>query len=174
MGRKTCSSDPLRRSKVPQNITDDEATSLKIIMAILEPFAEFTDDLQGDGVTSSVVILGAINSVQCKSGKNFQNYFDILKNFVIDLLFAGAKNNQIDDDIDLNLYSKLLDFRERLCNSVITRFTTKTGTDAEDPGQVINRRIVTYDILNNKNYVLASLLDPRIKTAPFKGTLSSM
>lgn len=62
--------------------------------------------------------------------------------------------------------------KERILDFVITRFTRSTNS-AESvlhPITKKNRRIVTYDILKDKNYVLSTLLDPTYRTVPFHGT----
>lgn len=52
-----------KKSTVPATITEAEANTMKIILKILQPFAELTDDLQGDGVTSSLLIIGLVDAI---------------------------------------------------------------------------------------------------------------
>lgn len=56
----------LKKSKVsvPAQITQSEARSLMIICDILKPLAEWTDELQANGVTSSMVIVGLIDTMR--------------------------------------------------------------------------------------------------------------
>ncbi|OXA47250.1 Zinc finger BED domain-containing protein RICESLEEPER 1 [Folsomia candida] len=137
-----------RKGKVPGNFTDDDVITLKTIMELLEPFAELTDKFQGDGVTSSLVILGTIHALKC------------------------AKEVKIDEDLEPELIKNLWDFKNALCESFITRFSH----DMESDEPIINkatgkpRRIVTYNVMRNKNFILAALLDPRIKSVPFNNT----
>jgi len=61
-------------------------------------------------------------------------------------------------------------FKDELKKCLLERF----GYDKERNQKVIGpsgkeRRIVTLDIFHNPFYVLATLLDPRIKTVPFGG-----
>ena len=37
---------------------------IKILCALLEPFADLTDILQSDGVSSSMAIMGMINAIE--------------------------------------------------------------------------------------------------------------
>ncbi len=62
----------------------------------------------------------------------------------------------------------LVKFRNGLRDSVLQRF----GTDQESGQQVAarGRKIVTCNVVNDKYYVLATLLDPKLKTIPFEGT----
>lgn len=59
--------------KVPEGLSPSEIESVKIIILLLEPFAELTDDWQGDGVTSSKVILGLIDKIKGISLKSTKN-----------------------------------------------------------------------------------------------------
>lgn len=56
----------LKRGKVnvPGHITKAEARSLMLICEILQPLAEWTDDLQSDGVTASKAVYGLIDTVR--------------------------------------------------------------------------------------------------------------
>lgn len=36
------------------------------------------------------------------------------------------------------------------------------------------RRIVTYNVMRNKNFILAALLDPRIKSVPFNSKIITL
>ena len=54
------------KNKIPLVLEEGEISSLRVILTLLEPFADFTDDLQGDGVTSSLVLIGLIHAVERK------------------------------------------------------------------------------------------------------------
>jgi len=59
-----------------------------------------------------------------------------------------------------------------LLDSVLSRFTTN-----QEKGEKVvvggkQRRIVTADVLADETYVMAALLDPRIKPTPFKSKLN--
>lgn len=56
----------LKKSKVsvPAQITPSEARSLMKVCEILKPLAEWTDELQANGVTSSMVIVGLIDTIR--------------------------------------------------------------------------------------------------------------
>lgn len=54
-----------QRNIVPAPLHDGEITAIRCMLSFLEPFAEFTDELQGDGVTSSLVIIAVLNAVTC-------------------------------------------------------------------------------------------------------------
>jgi hypothetical protein len=74
------------------------------------------------------------------------------------------------DDVPTRDKPHLIAFQKELCQAVVDRFTN----DKEKGEKVFDkegkaRRIVTADIFHNKNYILASLLDPRIKDVPFLG-----
>jgi len=55
-----------KKDNVPAALRDGEVSALRVILALLEPLATLTDDLQADGITSSLVIIGVINSINCK------------------------------------------------------------------------------------------------------------
>jgi len=56
-----------KKLKVPQDITEEDTWNISFLSLVLEPFAELTDDLQADGVTSSLVILGFLNAVKSET-----------------------------------------------------------------------------------------------------------
>ncbi len=45
-----------KKSKIPEPLSDDDLDGLVHVTNLLKPLAELTDRLQGDGVTSSLVI----------------------------------------------------------------------------------------------------------------------
>lgn len=55
-----------QRKRVPLEIGEDESCCINVVRLLLEPFAELTNDLQGDGVTSSLAILGLMNAIKSK------------------------------------------------------------------------------------------------------------
>jgi hypothetical protein len=83
----------------------------------------------------------------------------------------GIESVTFNDREDLDPHQEeLKNFKTGLCKSIIDRFTN----DKEKGERIIgsngkNRQIVTVDIFHNSRYILAALLDPRIKTAPFLG-----
>ena len=90
--------------------------------------------------------------------------------FILFILFADAETVEVDPDLEFN--EQLVEFKNDLCNSVVNRFTT----DKEKGGVVLNefgkkRNIVTVDVCNEHSYIMASLLDPRVKTVPFEGNI---
>lgn len=60
-------------------------------------------------------------------------------------------------------------FRRALRDSVLKRFGT--DQDSGQPAAVRGRKIVTSNVVNDKYYILATLLDPKLKTIPFEGNL---
>jgi hypothetical protein len=57
------------RATIPDEISESDATSIRIIVDLLNPFAGLTNDIQGNGVTSSLVILGLLDAVTRKIKK---------------------------------------------------------------------------------------------------------
>lgn len=53
-----------RRNRIPDPFDEDEISAIHVIRDLLAPFADFTNNLQADGVSSSVVFLGAINAIK--------------------------------------------------------------------------------------------------------------
>jgi len=80
----------------------------------------------------------------------------------------GIQDVIIEDDSDFCF--ELTEFQSALCQSICNRFTNN-----KDIGEKIHdltgkaRRIVTVDVFNDPTYILATLLDPRIKVVPFNG-----
>jgi len=81
---------------------------------------------------------------------------------------VGIESTTIENE---NPYFKeMSEFKQSLVHSVVNRFTTnkeKGEKVIDEKGKI--RRIVTLDIFNEKAFVIASLLDPRIKTSIFEG-----
>lgn len=48
---------------LPRPFTEQEILDLRTLFEILEPVAVFTDELQADGVTSSLVLIGFVHCV---------------------------------------------------------------------------------------------------------------
>lgn len=92
------------------------------------------------------------------------------------IVLTGAKEVKIDEDLEPELIKNLWDFKNALCESFITRFSH----DMESDEPIINkatgkpRRIVTYNVMRNKNFILAALLDPRIKSVPFNSKIITL
>jgi len=64
------------------------------------------------------------------------------------------------------------DFKGKLITSLINRFTIDMAAGEKVVGSNGNfRRIITVNLVKRKPYILASLLDPRVKLKPFEGTL---
>jgi len=77
-----------------------------------------------------------------------------------------------EDEIGLGVTDDLLQFKDYLISSLMTRFTThstgkKTQTLSLEGDKT--RHIVTVDIFRNEIYLLSAALDPRIKLTPFEG-----
>jgi hypothetical protein len=71
----------VQKKRIPETFTDGEISAISSLVLILEPFADLTDDLQADTVTSSVIILGLLNAIK----GNFKIYF---KGFIFkDIIF---------------------------------------------------------------------------------------
>lgn len=60
----------------------------------------------------------------------------------------------------------LIRFKKNLRDSVMLRFGTHPDS-GQVPGR--GRRIVTSNVVNDKFYILATVLDPKLKTIPFEG-----
>lgn len=60
------SKDPRRHVNIPVGFTANELQSIDVIIQIMEPFADLTDEMQSDDVTSCVVLVGLLNAVQSK------------------------------------------------------------------------------------------------------------
>ncbi|XP_035713793.1 uncharacterized protein LOC118438118 [Folsomia candida] len=129
------------KGKIPKCITKEMEEMMFEILKLLQPFANLTDALQGDDVTSSLVIPGLLDAVK-----------------------------DADNHVFTKHESQLLGFKASLVTSVVQRFTTN-----KDRGERIlnadgkTRNIVTIDAMSSKAYILAAVLDPRIKTLPFQG-----
>lgn len=117
-----------------------------------------TDEFQSDDVTSSGVIIGFISAVQ---GTQPTKYFVINFNEYF-LAFSDVNKAEIEEHLDF--VKEITEFKKAVLDCLICRFTSA-------PGSSSNRKIVTVDVLNNKNFILASLLDPRIKLVIFKGNI---
>ncbi len=50
--------------KVPPGLIDEEISALNTLVNLLKPFSDLTDLYQGDGVTSSCVILGFVDKMK--------------------------------------------------------------------------------------------------------------
>jgi hypothetical protein len=61
------------KKNVPQALSENDVACMKVVLKLLEPMAQLTDDLQADSVTSSLVIVGVINAIQCN---NYLNNFN--------------------------------------------------------------------------------------------------
>jgi hypothetical protein len=57
-------SDKKKASKVPKPLAQEEIDIIRLIVRYLQPFAIYTDQLQGDRVTSSTVILGLLTAMK--------------------------------------------------------------------------------------------------------------
>lgn len=71
---------------------------------------------------------------------------------------------------NISMREDLLDFKKKLIESVIIRFTTTkptTGGVKDCNGQT--RRMTTYNVTNNKTFVLATVLNPTAILIPFVG-----
>ena len=55
---------PLKSSKIPEKISDEERQNIEIIVELLEPLADLTNKFQADYVTSALVIPGVIHCIQ--------------------------------------------------------------------------------------------------------------
>jgi len=49
--------------RIPSSITEDELSAARVVLDVLKPFANLTDEWQGDGVTSSLVLLSFLNAM---------------------------------------------------------------------------------------------------------------
>ena len=52
-----------KKDSVPSTLSAEDVVELRIIKKLLKPFAVLTDKLQGDYVTSPLVILGCIHAL---------------------------------------------------------------------------------------------------------------
>jgi len=64
---KVLEESKITNKKMPRAITVAEVEELNVILNLLEPMASLRDELQGDGVTSSLVIICIINAMPSKS-----------------------------------------------------------------------------------------------------------
>lgn len=56
---------PKKDSKVPLGFSESDLKDLEIIIELLQPLAELTDDLQADKISSSLVIPGIVSTISC-------------------------------------------------------------------------------------------------------------
>jgi hypothetical protein len=72
--------------------------------------------------------------------------------------------------VDVEDLQCMHDLKRQFCRRLCERFgeLPREGTD-ENTVDGRTRKIVRCDIFQNKTLILASILDPRVKTAPFKG-----
>ena len=70
-------------------------------------------------------------------------------------------------EVDFSFSDEMLKFKKKLIFNVIARFTTSPEKGlCDDEGKP--RRGFSIDVCNAKTYMMASMLDPRIKLTPFK------
>lgn len=85
-------------------------------------------------------------------------------------MLVGIESASISDEVDDAEKDFLVQFRKKLLESITDRFTK----DKEKGQNVVTedgtiRRIKTVDVFHDLKYILATILDPRIKDAPFTG-----
>jgi hypothetical protein len=147
----------VKSDSLPKTLKEEDVKTLTILLELLEPFAALTDTLQGDGVTSSLAIPGLINAIKGSFNLAKKKYNKLINND-----FTAAES------VDVEAIVTLMNFKQDLVKSVKERFTT----DKDSGEKVLNekgnaRQIVTINLPKIKSYILATLLDPRIKGTPF-------
>lgn len=146
--------------KVPKQLNEIEREEIKGIVKLLDPLSILTDTLQSDGVTYSLVIPGLLDAIN----SNILLFKRIIgsKN-LLTFIFAGI------DKIAPN--AELVGFKKELLKWLINRFTfnKEGGEKYVVVEQETSRNIYTTNVLKGRAYVLASLLDNRIKDKPFSG-----
>ncbi|CAG7644655.1 unnamed protein product [Allacma fusca] len=121
------------RAAVPDLITPEREIELRDICELLTPFLKLTKQLEGDGVTSSLVILGIITlykqvaAVECKT-------------------------------------EYMRAFKTSLCLTLTERFGAKEQFHYAGRGAKKN----LLRVFENQAYIMATILDPRWKLAPFE------
>ncbi|CAG7828424.1 unnamed protein product, partial [Allacma fusca] len=122
-----------RSTIAPDLISPDLEKDLLVLSKLLTPFLDLTNELQQEGVTSSLVILGVITlykqvaAVDCEEG-----------------------------------YMKAL--KSSLCLTITERFAAPEQFNYSGRGA----KKCLMKVFENSAYILATLLDPRWKTAPFE------
>lgn len=89
-------------------------------------------------------------------------------NFLLDVQAVFVDGNyNVEEDL-----TGLKQFQIDICATVRDRFTTdKTnGEKIVDPVTNKTRNVASINIFNYKPYIMAALLDPRVKQTPFNGT----
>jgi len=70
-------------------------------------------------------------------------------------------------------WDAIIDFKLNLISSVVTRFTTHSDRARSRVPSLSSddevRNTVTVDVFQSEKYILATVLDPRVKMTPFKG-----
>ena len=64
------------KAKIPKGITKEMEERMLEILNLLQPFADLTDALQGDDVTSSLVIPGVLDAVKGCLLMKMQYFYD--------------------------------------------------------------------------------------------------
>ena len=65
--KKAARSKAGKNDKIPSKILENEEFAMEVIVKLLEPCAALTDCLQGDYVTSSLVLPGLVSAIEGKS-----------------------------------------------------------------------------------------------------------
>ncbi|ODM90229.1 Zinc finger BED domain-containing protein 4 [Orchesella cincta] len=131
--------------KVPAAITDEDFGLMRFLLSLLEPFAKLTDTYQSDG-----------RNIKLTNLNMFTDY------------------NDIEIDPNLEEYDELVKFREELRHCVVRRFETNKSNGQKVLDQDENEtRLVGIDVFNNQFYLLATVLDPRLKLKIFEGNVSN-
>lgn len=162
------------KTRIPSILNDEDVRNLQVLCQLLEPLADFTDELQADGITSSLAIIGGIRAIK-------GSYFFINKlvmtetyNYVNGLsIIFSSDVEQVDIDNDLESFDDLFSFKSLLLNCICYRFSSKEDIRLVIEGPKKRGRkvgsVVRIDLFQHHWYVLASFLDPRLRLIPFEG-----
>lgn len=53
-----------KKVKLPTPLSNEDIEIISFVCELLEPLAELTDELQSDGITSSLAIIGVVNALR--------------------------------------------------------------------------------------------------------------
>jgi len=84
-------------------------------------------------------------------------------------MFSGIQKVQIPEDLEEHT-ENIKNFQEKLLSSIFQRFTVNKERGEQNlDSNGRPARFFSTNVMNDETYILATLLDPRIKQVPFQG-----